>query len=114
VNSQQFVLADDSADRWVIVQGAVSAMVIVNESLGLAVRPGRIGTGEALGEAVGAAGGGEEVRAIGVAVVTPDALGLDSPPAKPPQGPTQEPHHGAGPLVGQHFGIGQPVELGRS
>ena len=53
MNSQQFVLADDSADRWVIVQGAVSAMVIVNESLGLAVRPGRIGTGEALGEAVG-------------------------------------------------------------
>ena len=59
----------------------------LNEPLGLAVRAGRIGTGEALGEAVGAAGDGEDVRAIGVAVVTQDALGLDPPAGETTPGP---------------------------
>jgi hypothetical protein len=136
VNSQQIVLAKDSADGWLTAESAVPPMAIVvvqpagkgrraesrgqigegvgpftqqglDEAFRLAVRLGSVGARETLGQALRPAARSDEVGAIGIAIVAQDALGLDAAPAKPRQGPAQEPNDGGRSLVGQHLGIGQ-------
>jgi hypothetical protein len=136
VKSQQIVPSDDSADGRLAVKRRVRPMPIVvvqpasqrggavrrggvgdhvrplaqqglDEALGLAIGTRGVGSRKAVVEGQRLAGGGDQARAIGRAVVAEHALGHDAAPGEPRDGATQKAGDCDALLIAQDFGVGQ-------
>jgi len=134
VSSQQIVIADESADRWLAAKRPVSPVPIVvvepaferggplsravkrwavrpltehgaDEALGCAIRAGRVGPGAPMDEAVRAARCGKGTRPVAGAVVTEDAVHADAAAPEPRHGAAHEAADRGARLIGQDFGV---------
>src|SRR2546422_2788404 len=130
VSSQQIVIADESADRWLAAKRPVSPVPIVvvepaferggplsravkrwavrpltehgaDEALGCAIRAGRVGPGAPMDEAVRAARCGKGTRPVAGAVVTEDAVHADAAAPEPRHGAAHEAADRGARLIGQ-------------
>jgi hypothetical protein len=135
VVSQQIVLGNNPADRWLMVDSAMSTMPVVvmqpaverartlerireghsvrplaqhraNEAFGLAVRARRVWPGAPMLEPRGTTGGGEGTGPIARAVVRQHATHSHTAAPIPGDRAGQEGSDGRAAFIDEHFGVG--------